>query len=732
MAESFAQVVFQVSLKQSFTYAVPPALHELARPGSRVWASFGRRQSVGIVTEIVEKSPKEGMRLKSLDAVLDSTPALTPELLKLGRWIAEYYYCSLGEALFAALPSGLSKVTRSLVTLDSQVDPEGLDSFLEKFKMRGVNAEALRKGKVAYTSRTKVLAEALREKGWGGVSLREEGTTEIAPTGPMTDFVEGPPLNVDQEKAYGTIQAALQKGGFSPFLLEGVTGSGKTEVYLRAIRQTLELGRQAIVLIPEIALTPQTVGRFRERLGDRVAVLHSRLSPGDRADEWRKLSEGRASVAVGARSALFAPVQNLGLLVVDEEHESSYKQEDAPRYQARDAALVRARMAGATAILGSATPSLESLHNAWTGKYVHLKLPRRAKGKPPQVKLVDLREEWRSRGGTKPVLALPLREALGRTLQAGEQAMLFLNRRGFHTVTLCAKCAEPIHCPSCAVPLTFHRDYGPTGKNAWACHYCLRVFERPPACTACGSKESVQEGLGTERLESETQVAFPKARLERMDMDTTRGVGTLEGILKRFGQGEIDVLVGTQMIAKGHDFPGVTLVGVVGADVGLSLPDFRSAERVFQLMVQVSGRAGRGDKPGTVYLQTFHPDHPCLTAALTGDITKFAQAELDLRKDLRLPPFSRLGLLTYRSTHEKKALEAAQGAAAILGKAPQVQVQGPYPAPFFKLRGQHRYHVLMRSAQANPLRTALAELDRRSAVPQGVFRVVDLDPQSML
>jgi primosomal protein N' (replication factor Y) len=525
------------------------------------------------------------------------------------------------------------------------------------------------------------------------------------------------------------------------------------------------MGKQALVLIPEIALTPQTVGRFRERLGNRVAVLHSRLAHAERAEEWSKMADGRAQVAIGARSALFAPAPRLGLLVVDEEHESSYKQEDAPRYHARDAALMRARICGATALLGSATPSLESLHNAWTGKYRHLKLTQRARGKPPVVRMVDLREEWRSRGGDRPVLSLPLREALGRALAAGDQAMLFLNRRGFHTITLCGKCGEPSHCPSCAVPLTFHRDYpgfsnqttskgsegddrrkerlpaglhksgtghGMGGRPAWVCHYCLRVYEKAPACAACGSTESVQSGLGTERVEAETRALFPKARMERMDLDTTRRSGSLEGVLKRFSRAEVDILVGTQMIAKGHDFPGVTLVGVVGADVGLALPDFRSAERVFQLLVQVSGRAGRGERAGSVYLQTFHGDHPCLKGAVAGNVEAFARAECALREDLNLPPFARLGLLTYRSASDPKARAAAEEAASRLGKSPGVEVRGPYPAPFFKLRSQYRYHVLMKSRSPSPLREALKALDHSFETPSGVLRVVDLDPQSML
>lgn len=732
MADAYAQVVFPVPLRQTFTYLVPAELETLALPGSRVYASFGRRQAVGLIASREAKPSTEGVRLKSIDAVLDAEPALTPDLIELGRWMADYYYASLGETFFAMIPAGLSKNPRSVVEALPTAGEAELGKVLERFRLRGVNPSSLRAGRVPYTPRTRALAEALRSEGLGRVALREEGAEERRVDESSEALQAGPEPNDEQKAALREVEAAVDRGVFAPFLLEGVTGSGKTEVYLRAIRRTVESGRQALVLIPEIALTPQTVSRFKERLGSRVAVLHSRLTPAERASEWRKIARGEADVAVGARSALFAPARRLGLIVVDEEHEPSYKQEDSPRYHARDAALMRARLAKAVALLGSATPSLESLHNAWTGKYRHLKLNRRARGAPPEVRVVDLREEWRSRGGDRPVLTLPLQTALRDTLDSGGQAMLFLNRRGFHTVTLCAKCGEPVHCPSCDVPLTFHREFGPTHMDAWACHYCMRVFKAPPPCKACGGKEAIQAGLGTERLESETRNLFPKARLGRMDLDTTRRSGELERILKRFGKGEVDILVGTQMIAKGHDFPGVTLVGVVGADVGLALPDFRSAERVFQLLVQVSGRAGRGEQKGVVYLQTFHPTHPCLVGAVRGDVAAFAKEELELRKELQLPPFARLGLITYRSPFETKAAEAGAEAVRRLGKPAQVEVRGPYPAPFFKLRGKYRYHILLRGPKAAPLREALKAMDQRWATPAGVQRTVDFDPQSML
>ncbi len=730
----YAEIVFPVPLKQVFTYGVPPALEGAIQPGMRCSVSFGRRQTVGLVTGLSRVAPKVP-HLKSIDSLMDIQPCLTPDLLKLGQWMADYYYCSAGEALFAMMPSGYRKNPKVFLGLKSDAEQEAVESALaEAGKLRGVKWDNLRAGTVPVTARTKPLMEALKKAGLLELKLGEPGEMK-AREKQSHETKKGPPLHPQQASALGAIEAALAEGGFKTFLLQGVTGSGKTEIYLRAIALVLAAGKQAIVLIPEIALTPQTVERFTSRFGDRVAVLHSRLSAGERVRQWESMATGDASVVVGARSALFAPAKNLGLIVVDEEHESSYKQDDSPRYNARDAAIKRAQLVGGIAVLGSATPSLESLHNAKAGKYGLLLMPDRVNQKPlPKMRLVDLKEEWKARGADRPILSLPLEEAVRQTLAKGEQTLLFLNRRGFSTVALCLQCGEQLQCPSCSVPVTFHKSGGTKNEATLLCHYCNWQGPLPEKCPACKGGPIRLVGLGTEKIEEEIARKFPEARVARMDLDTTRKMGSHEAILKRIVKKEVDILIGTQMVAKGHDFPGVTLVGVVGADTGLALPDFRSSERVFQLLVQVAGRAGRADKEGLIYLQTFNPEHPSIQAASVYNFQAFGEQELALRKMLFYPPFSRLGLLVYRSKTEKQAAQAAEQAARFLRsqKTLGVEVSGPAPAAIAKLRGQYRYQILIKSEKPGPIRQALALMDQTIETPKGVFRVVDLDPQSLL
>ncbi len=734
MAEQFAEIVFPVSLKQIFSYRIPKTLEGLLQPGMRCSVSFGRRQTVGLITGITTKAPVHIKNIKPIDSLLDTVPSLTPDLLQLGAWIADYYYCSLGEALFAMLPTGYRKNPKAFLELNAEAEQSVVEDLLEKMgPLRGVHWESLNGGRVPLTARTRGLAEALKQASLGVLRLKGIPDTSRAKKTIRTAGTAAiPELHFQQQAAFTAIKRAIEGGDFKTFLLQGVTGSGKTEVYLRAISEVIAKGQQAIVLIPEIALTPQTVERFTGRFGNQVAVLHSRLSTGERTYEWQRIALGEAKVAVGARSALFAPASNLGLIVVDEEHESSYKQEDAPRYHARDAAVKRAQICKVVALLGSATPSLESVHNARLGKYQLLSMPERVNKKPlPRIKAVDLRAEWKVRGEDRPVLSLALREAIRDTLDKKEQALLFLNRRGFNTVTLCMKCGEQVHCPSCSIPLTYHRG----AKPGLLCHYCNWTGPIPEKCAGCGDGPIQQVGLGTERLEEELKTGFPHARIERMDLDTTRRQGSHEDILNRFRRHETDMLVGTQMIAKGHDFPGVTLVGVVGADVGLALPDFRASERVFQLLVQVAGRAGRAEKEGIIYLQTFHPEHVSILSAIRHDTQGFWEKELELRKDLGYPPFMKLGLLVYRAKDEKKAHMAADKAAEILKREARncgVEIVGPAPAGIFKLRGHYRFQVMMKSAKPQVLRQLLQSLDSRYQTPRGVFRVVDLDPQSML
>ncbi len=535
-------------------------------------------------------------------------------------------------------------------------------------------------------------------------------------------------LNADQQRAVDALLAALDRG-FGSFLLHGVTGSGKTEVYLRVIAAAREAGRGALVLVPEIALTPQLAARFRARFGEDVAVLHSGLPPRERLEAWRKLRNGEVGIALGARSAVFAPVRALGVVVVDEEHDPSFKQDEGVRYHGRDLAVVRAQQARALVILGSATPSLESAYNVTRGRFTGLSLPVRATPRPlPEVTVVDLR---RNPPGPDGLLSAPLAEALGATLAAGEQSILFLNRRGFSTVVLCRACGEVVRCGSCVVSMTYHR-----GRSRLVCHYCGRTQPVPDTCPACKSPRLERMGTGTERVEAVVRERFPDARVARLDRDTA-GSGEareLDAILRRMHAGEIDLLVGTQMVTKGHDFPGVTLVGVLQPDQGTNLPDFRAAERTFQLLEQVAGRAGRGDRPGRVIIQSYKPEHPAIAAAARHDYDGFIQQELESRRETDYPPFSRVVVLRLDARDEAQARAGATAAAeaARVAAGTVVRVRGPAEAPLARLRGRARWQVWLYAHDRAAL-AATARAAARAVKPAGDLRLsVDVDPQSVL
>jgi primosomal protein N' (replication factor Y) len=536
-------------------------------------------------------------------------------------------------------------------------------------------------------------------------------------------------LKPAQAQAVDALTAALP-GGFASFLLQGITGSGKTEVYLRVIAAARAAGRGALVLVPEIALTPQLAARFRARFGDDVAVLHSGLPPRERLAAWRQLRAGEVGIALGARSAVFAPVHALGVVVVDEEHDPSFKQEEGVRYHARDLAVVRAQRAGAIAILGSATPSLESTYNVVRGRFTRLVLPERATPRPlPDVSVVDLR---RHPPGPDGLLSGPLAEALAAALAAGEQSILFLNRRGFSTVLLCHACGHVVRCPSCAVSMTYHR-----GRSRLVCHYCGRVQHVPEKCPSCASTRLERMGAGTERVEAIVRERFPDARVARLDRDTAgegaAAGGGLAAILARMHAGEIDVLVGTQMVTKGHDFPGVTLVGVLKPDQTMNLPDFRAAERTFQLIEQVAGRAGRGDRPGRVIIQTYDPEHPSIVAAATHDYEGFARAELAAREETGYPPYTRMIALRIDARDGARARAAAQVAAQAAGRAgAAVTIRGPAEAPLAMLRGRARWQVWLSSADRGAV-AAAARAASAAVRPTGDLRfAVDVDPHSTL
>ncbi|MGA2771278.1 MAG: primosomal protein N' [Bryobacteraceae bacterium] len=536
-------------------------------------------------------------------------------------------------------------------------------------------------------------------------------------------------LNPAQQAAFEQIRDAILTRQFRTFLLNGVTGSGKTEVYLTAIEAVLAQGRSALLLVPEIALTPAMAGQFFFRFGDRVAILHSAFTDVERTEQWRRIRSGKASVVVGTRSGVFAPVRDLGLIVVDEEHDGSYKQEETPRYNGRDVAVVRAQQAGACVVLGSATPSLESRYNAERGKYTLLELPGRIEERPmPLVELIDMRQEFLETR-KQATFSRKLEEAIGQRLENGEQTIVLLNRRGFSSFVACRSCGERVECMNCSVTLTFHKR-----DRRLLCHYCGYAEKVPSVCPKCSSEHIYFLGQGSERVEEELHRAFPAARIARLDRDTVTGKRQYETILHDFREGNYDILVGTQMIAKGHDIPNVTLVGVVSADVGLGVPDFRAAERTFQLLTQVAGRAGRGSVPGIVLIQTINPDHYAVRIAAAQDYQAFYEKELAFRRMMRYPPFSAMANVLVRSEKKEAAMRLSSELGILLTPPPEkLRVMGPAEAPVARVKNEYRYQFLIKAAS----RTALNELLQRIrsfALERkwgATALVIDVDPLSL-
>jgi len=577
------------------------------------------------------------------------------------------------------------------------------------------------------------LEQSVRSAGSAARALARRGLVRIRMEGPLTAVHPARPphvLNAHQQAAFEPIRACLESKQFRVFLLQGVTGSGKTEVYLNAIEAALAIGRGALLLVPEIALTPAVAGQFFQRFGDRVAILHSAFSDAERAEQWRRIRSGAAPVVVGTRSGVFAPVKDLGLIVVDEEHDHSYKQEETPRYHGRDVAIVRAQAAGACVVLGSATPSLESRYNAARGKYILLTLPERIEQRPlPEVEIIDMRAEF-LQTRKQATFSRRLLEEIGARLESGEQTMLLLNRRGFSCFVACRACGRRVECVNCAVTLTYHRR-----EQRLLCHYCNYAQAPPKVCPQCGSEHIYFIGVGSERVEEELHRHFPRARIARMDRDTVTGRRQYETILAGFREGSFDILVGTQMIAKGHDIPNVTLVGVVSADVGLGMPDFRAGERTFQLLTQVAGRAGRGELPGKVLIQTINPDHYAIRFAAAQDYDLFYEKELQFRRLMRYPPFSALANVLIRSPRQEEAVKMSGALGLFLTPAPeQLKILGPAEAPVPKLKSEYRYQLLIKAASRKALSETLSAI-RRFAQEQdwpATALVIDVDPVSLL
>jgi primosomal protein N' (replication factor Y) len=732
------EVAVAAAVRGTFTYRVPHALAGEVTLGQRVAVPFGRSaRATGYVVGF-PTAPPPGHELRDVAAVLDTLPPFTPKLVELLRWAEEYYLVPPGELLRAALPPGLNARDGAPPPARRGVEwavaepaaAEALPSLARARAQRAVLEYLLARGRIpveelraAFPNGRPALA-ALAKR----ALVRVETEIPVARVGLLPADGRPLPLTPAQGEALEAVAAAF--GGFQPFLLHGVTGSGKTEVYLQAIARARAAGKGALVLVPEIALTPQLSGRFRARFGDDVALLHSGLSPAERHAEWHRLRTGEAMICVGVRSAVFAPVQELAIIVVDEEHDGSFKQEDGPAYHARDLAVVRGRTEGAVVVLGSATPSLETLENARRGRYRLLSLPARIDDRPlPTVELVDLSRLRRARKlPGRGLLSPPLVEAIGATIAAGQQTILFLNRRGYQTLVACDACGREARCPQCSVSLTLHQRRG-----RLLCHYCGHAEPMDAVCPDCGGLR-FGLGVGTEQVEEAVREGFPAARIARLDRDAVGGSADAAALLARFARRELDVLVGTQMVTKGHDFPGVTLVGVVLADTALALPDFRAAERTFQLLTQVAGRAGRGADPGRVLVQTFNPGSPAIACAATHDYAAFADGELARRAALGYPPFGRMLAARVEGTDEgARACAEALAHAAQPALRAGVSLLGPAPAAIERIRGRSRWHLLFKAPAPGPLfqvHRALAVVARRP--PGGATVRFDMDPHAML
>ncbi len=810
----FCDVALPVPLDMVFTYRVPAEAAPVA--GGRVLVPFRQQRLTGIVVELHDRKPT--VKIKPIFSALDPAPVLDEQLLRLGRWIADYYLAPLGEVFRTMLPlnaefkravayritaegnmalhlagmSGSSKRSqrtpeeqtaefRVLDYLAAQESDSGENAQVRDEKLRSATGvsklilagmvrkkwlaredvsavrDATRTVKVALlksaegklNDNQRILVELLVASG-GRVSVEalqslevprstlgtlvRRGLVEIVEEAASFAVSRGKPrpspfafdFNSAQQAALGRLRDAVEARKFSGMLLHGVTGSGKTAVYLAGMRAVLEAGRAAILLVPEIGLTPAVAADLHQIFGDEVAILHSALSDKERAQQWHRIKSGEARMVVGTRSAVFAPVADLALIIVDEEHDSSYKQEETPRYHARDIAVMRAKMANAVVVLGSATPSLESYFNAKKNKYALVELPDRVEQRPlPEVEIVDMRQEFQETG-QEQVISRKLAAEIQERFDRNEQVMVLLNRRGYSPVALCRTCGKTLECQNCAISLTHHKR-----EHKMICHYCGYTAPVPKACAHCGSEYVYFLGTGSEKLEELLHGMFPQARIARLDRDTVRGHEDFERTLNALNEGELDLLVGTQMIAKGHDIHGVTLVGVVGADSALGLPDFRAAERTFQLLTQVAGRAGRGQSPGKVILQTYFQDHYAVQYAARHDFTGFYEKELRFRSWMHYPPYSALANVLIRSNKLEEALEWS----GTLGKWFEqnrhdgVRVLGPATAPIMRLKRDYRYHFVLKSPSREKLNTTLRAM-LACATQQKIPRtqvIVDVD-----
>jgi primosomal protein N' (replication factor Y) (superfamily II helicase) len=785
----YVRVIVDRAIHRELDYSVPESLAGRVGVGSRVRVPFRDKSALATVVSIPEESDAKGIR--PIEAIIGEAPILSEQLLELARWIGTYYCCPIETVMRSVLPQ---VIRRAEVGWKKQlfVQPgRNIDQAeIEKLRRRAPRQAELLDA-IANLKSPMRAADLLRQTSLDNQTLRalvKRGLAELREEAVVRDphadeqFIATSNLVLNEEQTHALseiVQALDAPENARPILLHGVTGSGKTEIYLQAIRAALDRRHTAIVLVPEISLTPQTVERFKGRFAeaqDAVAVLHSHLSEGERHDEWHKIHSGRARIVIGARSAVFAPLKNVGLIVVDEEHETTYKQEEAPRYHARDVAVVRAKIEKCVVVLGSATPSLESYHNAAIGKYRLVALTQRVDQKQmPLMRVIDLRQERRKKKKAA-ILSEKLSQAIADRLEKREQTILFLNRRGFSTSLLCSNCGEARNCPNCSVALTFHQQSfqgGSTSPKAMSgrlsCHLCGHTAAVPKKCPACGQDALIYYGFGTEKVESTVAQIFPKAVVRRMDADSMSRKEAYRETLRNFRTGKIDILVGTQMIAKGLHFPNVTLVGIINADLALHLPDFRAGERTFQLLTQVAGRAGRGEIPGEVFVQTYTPFSPSIQFARHHDFAGYFQQELEFRERCDFPPFKHAILITVRSPHEGRAKLSAETLKRRLKEALAYSAEpapkgraysaaptlrnltglrslrpaakaGPdefilgdaTPAPLEKLQGQFRFHILIRGEAIMRLSRLVRETLDKLPFPEDVTVTVDVDPYQLL
>jgi primosomal protein N' (replication factor Y) (superfamily II helicase) len=757
----YLDVAVSLPVRETFTYTVNGDLIKKAAVGKRVLIPFSKRKLTGYILRIMSVQNRKG--LKNILDIIDDYPLFHPDIVEFFEWLATYYHYPIGLIIKMSLPGGLNaKVTNvfdmssrdfldsvgplkkvfisakksadfSLINLNEIKGAKNESEFLEIFaKKKDLPLKEI-KNKFSNGS---YLVDKWIKKGYLKKSLKTVARTlpnQVIINSPMP-----PLLNIKQKEVLGKITEKLKSHSFYTYLLHGVTGSGKTEVYYHAILACIALGRQSILMVPEIALTFSLASLFKARLGNKISILHSSISRGEKYDEWIKIAKGEINLVIGTRSALFAPLPNLGLIIIDEEHDLSYKQEERFRYQARDSAIVRAKFLNALVILGSGTPSIQSYKNSLNGKYELLNMPERIlKKKLPSITIIDMRH-FDNKNNQEDIISPPLRKAIGENLAEKNQTILFLNRRGFNVFYLCRLCGETIKCPNCEVSLTYHKHI-----NKLVCHYCGYMIDPPEKCPSCSSKNLTPYGFGTERVVEILKDMYRDASIERMDRDTMWRKGNMQQILKRLYKHEIDILVGTQMITKGHDFPDVTLVGVISADLSLNWPDFRAGETTFQILSQVSGRTGRGDLPGRVLIQTYNPSNYTINAVKHHDYIKFFLREIKLRHQLNYPPFSFLANLILLGNDKIKTQNIAKHIRNTLGQILQSQhsykkdidILGPIEAPLAKIKGKYRQQILIKSKRTRYLNFLLKELEYaagKNMSSKGVSLIIDIDPYQMM